>query len=282
MRSVRILYILYIVTRARVRSQQKPIDILQKTRYTICILRRFLQRSGFMLDKVLKIDAHVHSSGISLCSAVNYKQIVEEKKKLGYDGIILTNHCQKWYYPPEEHAAFIERLITEYREAAAYAKTQDFKVWLGIEVTLHEPHYADWLLYGVTEEFLRATPCLYQLKQKELFELCEKWGVWMVQAHAFREGHSPCNPAYMHGIEINCNERDIGNVTLIEEFAAKHKLLITCGVDYHQLWHDYVGGMFVGADCRSSADFVKEIVKNGKTSIFLQETEKEYPIFPKK
>lgn len=232
-----------------------------------------------MAEKFLRIDTHVHSSGISLCSVVNYKQIIAEKKKMGYDGVILMNHCQKWYYPPEEHSSFIERLIAEYRAAAEYAQTQDFQVWLGIEVTLHEPHYADWLLFGVTEEFLRSTSCLYQLKQKELFEFCEKWGVLMVQAHAFREGHSPCNPEYMHGIEINCNERDIGNVAKVEAFAAEHKLMVTCGVDYHQTNHDYFGGMFVGEKCRSSEDFVREIKRSGKTRVFLQKEEKEYPIY---
>ncbi len=231
------------------------------------------------MDKVLRIDTHVHSSGISLCSQLDYKQIISEKKKMGYDGIILMNHCQKWYYPPEEHASFIERLIAEYRAAAEYAQTQDFQVWLGIEVTLHEPHYADWLLFGVTEAFLRSSSCLYQLKQKELFEYCNRCGILMVQAHAFREGHSPCNPEYMHGIEINCNERDIDNIAKVEAFAAEHKLMVTCGVDYHQVSHDYLGGMFVGEDCRSSVDFVREIKHNGKTRVFLQKEEKEYPIY---
>lgn len=235
-----------------------------------------------MSDKLLRIDPHVHSSGISLCSGVDYKQIVREKKALGYDGVILTNHCQKWYYPQEEHAAFIERFIQEYKDGAAYAETQNFRFWLGIEVTLHEPHYADWLLYGVTEDFLRGSPCLYTLTQKELFEYCDRYGVLMVQAHAFREGHSPCDPQYMHGIEINCNERDIGNVAKVEEFAAKHKLIVTCGVDYHCPAHDYFGGMLVGADCDSSVDFVREIRRNGKTRVFLQKNEKEYPVFTKK
>ena len=235
-----------------------------------------------MAEKLLKIDPHVHSSGISLCSRVDYKQIVDEMKKLGYDGVILTNHCQKWYYPPEEHASFIEKVIAEYRAAEKYAQTQDFQVWLGIEVTLHEPHYADWLLYGVTEEFLRRSPCLYQLKQKELFDFCSEWGVLMVQAHPFREGHSPCDPKYMHGVEINCNARDIDKVAMVEEFAAKHKLLITCGVDYHQTNQYYFGVMFVGEKCRSAVNFVHEIKSSGKTRVFLQKEEKEYPVFIKK
>lgn len=235
-----------------------------------------------MSEKFLKIDPHVHSSGVSLCSEVDYKQIVHEKKKLGYDGVILTNHCQKWYYPSEKHAEFIESLIKEYREAEAYAQTQGFQLWLGIEVSLHEPHYADWLLYGVTEDFLRHTPCLYALTQKALFELCDKNGVLMVQAHPFRAGHSPCDPKYMHGVEINCNARDLGNIATVEAFAAEHGLLVTCGVDYHQTVHDYFGGMFVGEGCNSSVDFVKEIRRNEKTRVFLQDERKEFPFFIKK
>lgn len=234
------------------------------------------------MNKCLKIDPHVHSSGISLCSGVDYKQIVDEKKKLGYNGVILTNHCQKWYYPAQEHAAFIERFIQEYRSGAAYAQAQGFKLWLGIEVTLHEPHYADWLLYGVTEECLWATPCLYQLTQAELFAFCEQWGVLMVQAHPFRDGHSPCDPTYMHGVEINCNTRDLCHVDEVERFAAEHNLLITCGVDYHQSTSRFFGGMFVGAECTSSVDFVREIKRTGKTRIFLEESKREYPIFRKK
>lgn len=232
-----------------------------------------------MSENFLRIDPHVHSSGISLCSEADYKSIVREKKKLGYDGVILTNHCQSWYYPPEKHSEFIEKFIAEYEAGAAYARTQDFKFWLGIEVSLNNPHYADWLLYGVTEAFLRRTPCLYALTQKQLFELCEENGVLMVQAHPFREGHSPCDPQYMHGAEINCNARDIGNVAKVEDFAAEHGLLVTCGVDYHCKAHDYFGGIFVGADCNSSVDFVREIRRNGKTRIFLREREKEFPAF---
>lgn len=229
-----------------------------------------------MEKKRIKIDPHVHSKGISLCSCVTYQEIIDEKKRLGYDGAILTNHCQKWYYPAAEHSSFIERIIEEYRAAAEYAKTQNFQLWLGIEVTLHEPHYADWLLYGVTEEFLRQTPCLYTLTQKQLFALCEEYGILMIQAHPFREGQSPCEPAYMHGVEINCNARDIGNVGLVEEFAKKHNLMITCGVDYHQYEHNYFGGMFVGADCQSATDFAAELRCEGETRIFLKGEERRY------
>ena len=229
-----------------------------------------------MQDRKLKIDPHVHSKGISGCSRVSCKEIVDEKKKLGYDGVILANHCQRWYYPVEEHAAFVERVIEEYRVGAAYAETQNFKFWLGIEVTLHEPHYADWLLYGVTETFLRQTPCLYTLTQKQLFELCEEYGILMIQAHPFRSGQSPCDPQYMHGLEINCTPGDLETAALVEEFAKAHNLMITCGTDYHYVERDYFGGVFVDEACQSATDFAKTLFADKETEIFLENEKRRY------
>ena len=229
-----------------------------------------------MQEMKLKIDPHVHSKGISGCSHVSCREIIEEKKKLGYDGVILTNHCQRWYYPATEHAAFMERIIEEYRAGAAYAQTQDFQFWLGIEVTLHEPHYADWLLYGVTEEFLRQSPCLYALTQKQLFELCEEWGVVMIQAHPFRAGQSPCEPKYMHGLEINCTPGDIEKAAWVEAFAKEHNLMVTCGTDYHFVERDFFGGIFVDEACQSATDFAKILLSTRETEIFLEKEKIRY------
>ena len=90
-------------------------------------------------EKLLKIDAHVHSKGISRCSHVSVEQLIDNKIKQGYDGMVLTNHCQAWYYPPEENAAFIESFIAEFRAAKAYGDRLGFAVWLGIEATVNSP-----------------------------------------------------------------------------------------------------------------------------------------------
>ena len=36
----------------------------------------------------MKVDAHIHSKGISKCSGVEYRDVIDEKKKLGYNAII--------------------------------------------------------------------------------------------------------------------------------------------------------------------------------------------------
>lgn len=227
-----------------------------------------------MAEKMLKIDPHVHSNGISHCSHVTCEEIIDEKIRLGYDGAVLANHCQAWYYPQEEHGAFIERVLEDFARGKAYADKKGFRFYLGLEVTLDEPHYADWLLYGVTEDFLRKTPCLYTLTQKELFELCEENGVLLVQAHPFRQ--SPCDPNFMHGVEINCSDGDLDKIPLVEEYAKQHALLITCGTDYHFVERTYRGGVYLPESCHTAVDMAKYIREKGSVTVFYDGKDHEY------
>ena len=234
------------------------------------------------MEKFIKIDPHTHSKAISICSQVTCEEIIDNKIALGYDGAVLTNHCQEWYYPKEEHKNFVERVIEDYNRGKAYAEQKGFRFYLGLEVSLNKPHYADWLLYGVTEDFLRASPCLYALTQKELFDLCEKWNVILVQAHPYRQ--SPCEPKYMHGVEINCSDGDLDKIPLVEAFAKEQDLLVTCGTDYHFKERVYFGGIYIPESCQTSQDIVAYIRKAGKVTVFRgeQETTYESQIFVKK
>ena len=227
-----------------------------------------------MENKFIKIDPHVHSKGISTCSHISCEEIIDKKIRLGYDGAILTNHCQPWYYSESEHKNFVERVIEEYHRGKAYATDKGFRWYLGLEVSLGEPHYADWLLYGVTEEFLRASPCLYTLTQKELYSLCEKWGIVLVQAHPYRQ--APCDPLYMHGVEMNCSRGDLGKEPLVEKFAKEHNLIITCGTDDHHITNEYVGGIYIPAWCHTAADVAEYLRSCESVKIFQDGVEKEY------
>ena len=97
-----------------------------------------------MKEGFIKIDPHVHSLPISKCSKVYCEEIIDGKIQLGYDGAILTNHCQEWCYRPHEREIYIERVIEDYRRGKAYADEKGFRFYLGLEVSLQKPHYADW------------------------------------------------------------------------------------------------------------------------------------------
>ena len=227
-----------------------------------------------MSNKWIKIDPHVHSKGVSRCSRVSCEQIIDEKMRRGYDGVILTNHCQLGYYPQDKHTEFMQKMIAEFKQGKAYADEKGFRFYLGIEVSLFEPHYADWLLYGITEEFLLKSPCFFTLSQKELFDYCQQYGVVMIQAHPYRQ--SPCEPKYMHGVEINCSDGDLDKITLVEDFAKAHNLLVTCGTDYHFVERTFHGGIYIPENCDSAWDIARWMHTEGQVKVFFGNEEMIY------
>ena len=223
------------------------------------------------------IDPHVHSNEISRCSKLSVEEVIDNKIALGYDGAILTNHCQPWYYEKHEHKEEIKKYIEVFEKGRIYAENKNFILMLGIEVTLTVPRYSDWLLYGLTEDILLNSPCLYALTQKELYEFCERNGVVLVQAHPYREPIEPCDPKYMDGVEINCHpfHGDLPRKDKVVAFAKGNSLIITCGVDYHETVMDIKAGMIVPDEIKTAKDF-GEYLKGGKTVIKIENAIEKY------
>lgn len=217
----------------------------------------------------MKIDPHVHSSGASYCSVITCKGIVDNKKAAGYGAAVLTNHCQLHYFYPKDQAEWCERFIKEWEEGKKYADKNKFKLFFGIEVTIQDPLFSDWLLYGATPEFLRRAPCLYMLDQRQLFDLCNDNGIFLVQAHPYRESPSPCIARYMHGIEINCTPIDYAKKQKVINFANEFALPITCGTDYHSSENKAKGGMVVPDDINDSQSFARYLMTTKSTTLLL-------------
>lgn len=203
---------------------------------------------------LLKIDVHIHSLGISKCSQVTFEQLIDRKIQGGYQGAMLTNHCQPWYYEHENFSRWIEEFISEFNCAKNYADSKNFKLFLGIEVSVSQPIWADFLIFGVTENFLRSAPDLCRINQQELFEYCKKNNALMVQAHPFRLRHEPMDPAFMHGVEINTQPTDIHNKNMVLKFANQNNLMVIVGTDTHTNSADNNSGLIVPDDIENSVE----------------------------
>lgn len=216
------------------------------------------------------IDPHVHSKGISLCSRASVEEIIDFKKSRGYAAAILVNHCQPWYYEKSEHKQNMLKFVEEYNRGKTYADKNNFKLFLGIEVTVDKPFYADFLLYGVTEEFLINSPCLYALTQEELYKLCRKNDVLIIQAHPFRAPIIPASPNVVDGYEINTQQNDLAYKDDVLNLAADTHKLVTAGTDYHGRAQDeFMGGMIVPDDINSAVDFKNYLKSTDKTELYL-------------
>ena len=180
------------------------------------------------------IDAHVHSSGISRCSKRKPAQLIAQFLADKTEGFVLTNHCDPSYTAELGYREWCKRYNEEFYLTKQLGDKYGVKVFYGIEVETTEVKKVHYVIYGITPDDLLTSPELYYLNQKELFEYCEANDFALVQAHPYRSGTTPQNPAYLHGVEISCHP--IYKKTMSEEvwkFADEHGLFVTCGSDFH-------------------------------------------------
>ena len=107
------------------------------------------------------IDLHVHSSPASPCSSVTVERLVKEARRIGLDGLCLTDHNHRW--PPDR--------LKAWRQEFGYL------ILGGNEITTDQ---GDILVLGL-EEDLRGVVRLETLR-----EMVPKAGGFLIAAHPFR------------------------------------------------------------------------------------------------
>lgn len=229
------------------------------------------------------IDMHTHSSGVSGCCRLNAEEIVEAAKKIGVDGIILTNHytsddCED--FPSSKD--YIEHYINEYHLARSYGEKIGLKVFFGIEVTMNFADRIHLLIYGVKEDFLRENPCIYDLSLEELYKTVHKNGGILVEGHPFRHNCPILDTNYLDALEINCHPlyKDT-HYDVLYDAAEKAGVMLTCGSDYHGDTYRAECGVYIPDTAKTTkdiADFIKntDSVKLRVQEINCDPDEREY------
>lgn len=102
----------------------------------------------------------------------------------------------------------------------------------------------DYLIYGVTEDFLVEYPELYKLSLAALHSLTKANGMLLYVAHPFRSYMQPVDPRLLDGAEVfNGNPRHKSQNHLALAFAEEHGLLKISGSDFHQRVDLGIGGV---------------------------------------
>ena len=199
------------------------------------------------------IDMHAHSSGISRCCKIPFDQVLRTAKEHGIDGIVLTNHYQR----PNEGTvdAFVDQYIEEYQRALAYGRENGHRVFFGIEVTMALYPGVHMLVYGVTPDFLRAHPFLFDCTQDALYRLVKSEQGILVQAHPFRNNTTVLDPKFLDGVESYCHPKyKNAHSDRLMDIARENHLLVTCGGDYHADTYRPECGMFMPDEIATDAD----------------------------
>ena len=213
-------------------------------------------------EKIKVIKAVREITGLGLKEA---KELVDGYKEAGYDGIVITNHFDKgimhlWGETTEEH---YQTYLRGYELAKEEGERVGLRVILGMEIRL-ECGPEDYLVYGVTKDFIREHMDICGCNLQELYEICEENGCVLIQAHPFREYCQIQNPKYLHGVERNFNSgHDNHNEKLdtwLKEPGREH-LIITRGSDCHEIPQVGLVDFVIDEDVKNSTELAQVLKK---------------------
>ena len=191
-------------------------------------------------------DMHVHTANISHCALVDAEKVALIYKQAGYDGIVITNHYHREFieYMGGEYRRAAEKSVYEFKRAQGAAEKLNLKCFFGMEICLdsdnkNDNYEIEYLIYGLTEDFLLDNPDIIKLTQRELYAICLSKGFSLYQAHPFRAYCRLADINYLDGIEsLNTNKRHYGHNDIAKKYAEIKNLRTVQGSDYHILGDD--------------------------------------------
>lgn len=203
-------------------------------------------------------DLHVHTNEVSFCGFVSGKEVAQLYAEAGYSGIVITDHYYDGFFN-EVSGTWenkVKQYLSGYLEAKAEGAKHGLDVFLGIEIKF-SGSLDDYLVYGISEEFLLQYPKLYNLGLPELSKLVREQGLILYQAHPFRSYCNPADPKYLDGIEVfNGNPRHESHNDQAEAYANKHQLKMISGSDFHQHQDLAIGGVYFSEKIRDNQHLV--------------------------
>ena len=214
-------------------------------------------------------ELHSHTYEVSYCSNISAKELVEEHIRMGYAGLVITDHYTKDYFSSLSVVSWDEQ-VREYLRGYRMAKKaagSNLIVLLGMEIRFPE-NMNDYLVYGLDEDFILSNPKLYELGYMKFKKLCDEKGYLFIQAHPFRNGMVRADVKYLHGIEVHNGHpwHDSRN-DLALEFAVENSVGIhTYGSDVHNLEHIATGSVTTDIDIQNEKDLVYAL-RNSKFAI---------------
>ena len=216
-----------------------------------------------------KLDMHVHTAEVSRCGRIKAEEVAKLHHKKGYDGIVITDHYYEKFFYKQGDLSWeekIENYLEGYYKAKEVGQKLDLNVILGIEIRfIDSPN--DYLVYGVTPEFLKEKARLYHLRIKEFSDLVANKEMLIYQAHPYRRGMERVNPDLLDGVEVfNAQPRHNSRNRLAYQFADENNLKMISGSDFHQREDLDRGGIVLPREVTNSQELV-EVLKEEEVEL---------------
>lgn len=185
-----------------------------------------------------RYETHCHTAPVSHCASASAEDTVRFYKRLGYDGIFLTNHFFDGNINPLARKLPFQEMIDfyfrDYEDATMIGARVGLKVFPGVELSYQG---TDFLIYGLDKDWYKTHAGILKMKKTEELPLLMEAGALVIQAHPYREAdyidHIRLYPRCVHGVEVfNSGQPEEANA-LADGYAEHYGLLKTWGSDNH-------------------------------------------------
>ncbi len=219
-----------------------------------------------------KTELHAHTAEASRCGDFLCTEVADKYIAAGFTTLVLTNHYFKG--PLMEHIeslgkSWVEHYIGVYRKMRDYAKGR-LNILLGCELRFPKSKN-DYLIFGLTEDFLRAHADMHLMDYKTFSAFARENGLLFVQAHPLRNGITIVNPKYLDGMEVfNAHAEHDARNDLANELALRYGLIRTSGGDFHHPFNvPGDGGIITDYPIETMEQLVKTL-KSGNYTLICQ------------
>ncbi len=210
-----------------------------------------------------KYETHLHTSPVSKCASASVRECLEFYKKLGYDGVFITNHFLDGNINIDSSLPYKEKIefyFSDYEEGVKIGKELGIKVFPGVEISYKG---TDFLIYGLSKEWYLDHPEIMEMKKSHELKFFIENGALVIQAHPYREAsyidHIRLFPRYVHGVELNTSRPKEEN-EFVKLYAKQYGLLVFAGSDNHMRSTDRdLGGMETEKPVSSVRDFIEAV-----------------------
>ena len=184
-----------------------------------------------------RYETHLHTCQASACGRSTGAEHARYYRRLGYDGIFVTDHffrgnsCIPHHLPWEER---IDLFCSGYRDAKAEGDRIGLKVFFAWEESIDGD---DYLVYGLPPEWLASHPEIEFCTRREQLALAHAAGGCVVQAHPFRQRdyirRILLAPGFVDAVEVANTGNEALDDVCAYRYASERNFVMTCGTDNH-------------------------------------------------
>ena len=217
-----------------------------------------------------KVETHVHTSEVSGCARLTAEEQIRQYAREGFSTVFISDHFAYKRVASFDEGSWdgcIDRFMLGYKMAKAEGEKLGINVLFAAELNFpaNPNHY---LLYGDCETFLRNNEEAVKYGVEAFSKAAREQGLFVVQAHPYRDGSSFPHPDYVDGFEvINSSPRhenyDEKSIATAEEYG-KYQI---AGSDSHRDEDVAGAGVLSPREIKTSEDFIA-LIKSGEHKLY--------------